>query len=99
MYVSDYGFATTQDYWTKKLDYYFSAAYQRDWLYLGSNEWLLTPNNSNNLYAFYVRSDGGLGESGDVTDAYEVRPSFYLLSSVTYASGTGSLENPIRLKN
>ncbi len=99
MYVSDYGFATTQDYWTKEIYYYFSAAYQKDWLYLGSNEWLLTPDNSNNLYAFYVRSNGGLSSSGDVTDAYAVRPSFYLLSSVTYASGTGSLENPIRLKN
>ena len=38
MYASDYGFATTQDYWTTDLNNYDSAAYQKDWLCVGSAE-------------------------------------------------------------
>ena len=38
MYTSDYGYATTPDYWTTNLYDYNTAAYSKDWLFLGSDE-------------------------------------------------------------
>ena len=96
MYASDYGFATTQDYWTTELRSYDKAAKNKDWLYLGTNEWALTPYSSSGRDAWVVQNSGRV-TTFNVDNLNAVRPSFYLLSSVTYASGTGSLENPIRL--
>ena len=38
MYPSDYGYATTPDYWTTNLFDYDTAAKNKDWLFLGSDE-------------------------------------------------------------
>ena len=95
MYPSDYGYATTQDYWTTDLDSYDSSAYKKDWLYLGSTEWLLSPGTGSSSSAWYVSSNGNVRYSYGLAYTYAVRPSFYLLSSVGYASGDGSQNSPI----
>ena len=95
MYPSDYGYATTQDYWTTDLDSYDSSAYKKDWLYLGSTEWLLSPGTGSSSGAWYVSSNGNVRYSYGLAYTYAVRPSFYLLSSVGYASGDGSQNSPI----
>ena len=102
MYPSDYGYATTQDYWSTNLFYYDTAEKKKDWLLLGSssNEWLLSPNSSDSYNAWYVASNGGVGNSGyfnDVTTTRTVRPSFYLSSSVNYVSGDGTQNSPFRV--
>ena len=100
MYPSDYGFATTQDYWATSLnEYYHTAAYRKDWLFLGSDEWLLSPRSSHSTIAWYVVSTGNpvCDSAGYVINAYAVRPSFYLLSSVNYVSGDGSKNSPFRI--
>ncbi len=101
MYPSDYGYATTPDYWTIKLWDYDTAAWSKDWLFLsslGSNEeWLLSPNPGFSDRAFTVGSRGLVGYSGITTTTYAVRPSFYLLSSVKYESGDGTASSPIRV--
>lgn len=100
MYPSDYGFATTQDYWATSLnEYYHTAAYRKDWLFLGSDEWLLSPRSSHSTIAWYVVSTGNpvCDSAGYVINAYAVRPSFYLLSSVNYVSGDGSINSPFRI--
>ena len=96
MYPSDYGFATTQDYWTTSLSGYDSAAKNKDWLYLGSAEWLLSPSTNNSYFAWLVTSSGYVGVNY-VTNTYAVRPSFYLTSSVQYISGFGQESDPIRI--
>ena len=95
MYPSDYGYATTQDYWTTDLDSYDSSAYKKDWLYLGSTEWLLSPGTGSSSSAWYVSSNGNVRYSYGLAYTYAVRPSFYLLSTVGYASGDGSQNSPI----
>ena len=98
MYPSDYGFATTQDYWTTNLSSYDSSAKNKDWLYLGSTEWLLSPSTNFSFYAWYVRSIGSVGTGGGifVADTNAVRPTFFLTSSVQYISGSGTSSDPIR---
>ena len=97
MYPSDYGFATTQDYWTTNLVNYNSAAKNTDWLFLGSDEWLLSPDSSNSLGAWGVTSNGQVYSSFAVNNTFAVRPSFYLASSVKYASGDGTSSSPYRI--
>ena len=92
MYISDYGYAATQKYWTYRgsgsnPDY--SAATSENWLYSGSIEWTITPRSDDSSYAFVIGSSGYIG-NGTVTNNSVFRPVFYLSSSVTYISGTGS---------
>ena len=96
MYASDYGFATTQDYWTSHFYSYYSVAFNKDWLYLGKHEWILSPDSSNTKNAWYVVGNGSVNLSS-VTNSAAVRPSFYLLSSVKYVSGSGTSSLPIRI--
>ena len=96
MYPSDYGFATTQDYWGYRLfNYDIEKAYNKDWLYMGLDEWLLSPNSDYSSRAWYVSSSGSVYGGNDVTSTRAVRPSFYLLSSVNYVSGDGTQSSPI----
>ena len=97
MYASDYGYATTPDYWTTNLFNYGTAAKNKYWLLLGSVEWLLSPNSSHPVRAWYVGSSGFVDYVSDVTNTSAVRPSFYLSSSITYVSGDGTQESPIRI--
>ena len=93
MYVSDYGFAAGQSGWTTKLDSYSSNS-SKNWLYLGSREWTIS-RSSSTIIVFFV-SFGNVAGS-DLNKSYDVRPTFSLLSSVTYASGDGTLNSPIRI--
>ncbi len=97
MYPSDYGYATTPDYWTTNLFDYDTAAKNKDWLFLGSYEWLLSPGSGDFNGAWNVNSSGRAYNNGGVVYASAVRPSFYLLSSVKYVSGSGTSSLPIRI--
>ena len=97
MYASDYGYATTPDYWAKNFPEYSIAAWNKDWLFLGSQEWLLSPYSSNSNYAWIVYSSGNVHDDGNVTNTNAVRPSFFLTSSVQYVSGSGTSTDPIRI--
>ena len=102
MYVSDYYYSASPSAWTlvgykgsdATKDY--RAAKTINWLYLGSNEWTISRDSGNTAYAFYVNSTGSVGRNY-VTDSFAVRPSFNLLSSVTYASGSGTSSDPVRI--
>ncbi len=98
MYISDYGFGTSNTYWTTHLNNYSNVA-NNNWLYLGSSEWLITRYLDQSRYAFRVYSTyGGIISNDNVyNNTNEVRPTFYLNSNVEYASGTGTSSDPIRL--
>ena len=96
MYVSDYGYATTPDYWTYFLSGYSSAA-NKDWLFLGSTEWFLSPRTGYTNRAMYLYSGGYIEDSDFVTITHAVRPSFYLLSSVNFTGGNGTQNSPLRI--
>ena len=95
MYVSDYGFTADQSGWTTKLSSYNSNT-SKNWLFLGFTEWTISRYSNYTDYAFRVLATGAV-YNRKVTDSIVVRPSFNLLSSVTYASGSGTSSDPIRI--
>ena len=101
MYVTDYYYSASPSAWTlmgynsdATKDY--RAAKTTNWLYLGSYEWTISRNSDGTHYAFFVASTGYVSYDG-VTDGSGVRPSFNLLSSTTYESGSGSMSDPVRV--
>ena len=107
MYVSDYYYGASPSAWTlvgynksdETKDY--RVATSTNWLYLGSSEWTISHNSGKAGTAFAVGS-GDFGDYGDVYDfdmtiSFDVRPSFNLLSSTTYVSGSGSMSDPVRV--
>ena len=95
MYVSDYGFAADQSGWTTKLSSYNSNT-SKNWLYLGSTEWTLS-RISDYSYSAFDMTNTGIVNGARVTSGRAVRPSFNLLSSTTYVSGSGSMSDPVRI--
>ncbi len=99
MYPSDYGFAAIPDYWTTNLNYYNTAAKNKDWMYINATEWTLSRFSGSSAYAWYMSNSGSIYSNGYVHYAsYVVRPSFYLLSSVQYVGGSGTESDPYRIK-
>jgi len=101
MYVTDYYYSASPSAWTlmgynsdATKDY--RAAKTTNWLYLGSYEWTISRVSDFTHGAFYVGSAGGVYVD-DVAVSYAVRPSFNLLSSTTYVSGSGSMSDPVRV--
>ena len=102
MYVSDYYYSASPSAWTLVgcsssdaiKDY--SATKTTNWLYLGSNEWTVSRDSGSTTNAFYVLRNGVVLDF-DVTRNFDVRPSFNLLSSVKYVSGSGSISDPVRV--
>ena len=103
MYVSDYYYSASPSAWTlvgynsndATKDY--RAATSTNWLYLGSIEWTISRNSGYTYGAFLVDSTGRVIHDY-VTISFAVRPSFNLLSSTTYVSGSGSMSDPVRVK-
>ena len=94
MYVSDFGFAASPDYWTTELNNYIPAK-SSNWL-AGLSEWTISRRSDSTFIAFRVHS-AGIVIDFSVDDANAVRPVFYLNSNVQYSSGTGTESDPIRL--
>ena len=97
MYVSDYGFAASNSYWTTAL-YSYSSAASSNWLYLSSAEWTIARSSKVSFSAFLVLSSGDVDYGiyyGFVIGVSAVRPCFYLTSSTTYVSGSGTSSDPI----
>ena len=77
--------------------YNSSSITSNNWMYMGLFEWTISRYSSNSFYAYYVHPNGLVGDhyADGITAA--VRPCFYLTSDVTYASGTGTSSDPIRI--
>ena len=101
MYVSDYYYSASPSAWTLvgyNSDYTksYASAKGENWLYGGGWDWTISRNSVISDYAFFVYYSGGV-DSGDVNGGSGVRPSFSLLSSTTYVSGSGSMSDPVRI--
>ena len=102
MYVSDYYYSASPSAWTlmgynsdATKDY--RAATSTNWLYLGSKEWTISRSSGDTDTAFNVIRTGLVSYGDLVTISCAVRPSFNLLSSTTYVSGSGSMSDPVRV--
>ena len=96
MYVNDFGFAASTTYWTTNMDSYSSAS-SNNWMYMGLWEWTISRVSSGSIATFGVYNPGSLGQYLVYSYNRAVRPSFYLTSSTTYVSGSGSSADPIRI--
>ena len=100
MYVSDYGFAASPSAWTTTLYNYDgndakgTSIKTINWMYMGYYDWMISRYSDISNRAFIVTNDGYVNNYL-VSDDYGVRPSFNLLSSITYVSGSGSAVDPI----
>ncbi len=94
MYVSDFGFAASSDYWTTEL-YNYEPAKSSNWL-AGLTEWTISRISDDASIAFRVNSTGCV-VNDVVGSTNAVRPVFYLNSSISYVSGSGSSADPIRI--
>ena len=101
MYVSDYYYSASPSAWTLvgyNSDYTksYASAKGENWLYGGGWDWTISRISVNSYFAFGVGSNGDVGFN-DVSVDFGVRPSFSLLSSTTYVSGSGSMSDPVRI--
>ena len=96
MYISDYGFASAPNSWTKTLYYYGSRETSANWIHMREYEWTLTRNSESSDRTFEVSRDGTSIDSY-VSFRYAVRPVFSLFPSITYKSGSGTSTDPIRI--
>ena len=98
MYVSDYGFAASQSAWISNVNNYNSSSItSNNWMYMGLTEWTISRDSRNSTNVYFVTSGGFVNEFGANYYSFALRPSFYLESSVSYVSGSGSATNPIRI--
>ena len=102
MYVSDYYYSASPSAWTLvgyNSDYTksYASAKGENWLYGGGWDWTISRHSDSSNGAFYVHIDGFVGSSFVNYNNYGVRPSFSLLSSTTYVSGSGSMSDPVRI--
>ena len=102
MYVSDYYYSASPSAWTLvgyNSDYTksYASAKGENWLYGGGWDWTISRYSDISDYAFDVYFNGYVAGSGVSYGGYGVRPSFSLLSSTTYVSGSGSMSDPVRI--
>ena len=103
MYVSDYEFAANPSAWTLNgFNLVYSISYEsargENWLYGGVNEWTISRSSGYSNIAFVMDEVGTVFKCGVDDFDNGVRPSFNLESSITYASGSGSMNDPIIIK-
>ena len=101
MYVSDYYYSASPSAWTLvgyNSDYTksYASAKGEHWLYGGGWEWTISRISGTSNFAFFVYGHGYV-YSDNVYNYFGVRPSFSLLSSTTYVSGSGSMSDPVRI--
>ena len=101
MYVSDYGYAVSPEYWTININSYSDIA-SLNWIYMGLREWTLTGYWSCCSTITSIEENGGLSYApGDYLEYFStydtIRPVFYLNSDVKYISGSGTSSDPIRI--
>ena len=113
MYVSEYYYGATPDYWmlpgydtngnindagTAWIGEDYSKAYNDNWMSTGLIEWTVSRFSDDSGTAFVV-TDYGFVLVGvvDVSNGLVVRPSFSLSSSIKFTSGEGTAVNPIRI--
>ena len=100
MYASDYGYAASPEAWITNLhDYDNSTITSNNWMYMGLNEWTITPRSStwDSYSVFIVGSGGSIQGTSTATYGHSARPVFYLKSNVALQGGSGTSIDPYRL--
>ena len=101
MYVSDYMYSASVGYWDKVgYDELEGNDYRKivtsNWMYMGLYEWTITRASLGSSYSHCISNVGSVS-SKDGKSEFPIRPVFYLTPSVTYLSGDGTQNSPIRI--
>ena len=92
MYMSDYGYAAANSYWTSNIIEYSSST--DNWMDIEETEWTITrATNIDGVYAIENSSPIDV----PLSDNYKGRPVFYLDPNINYVEGDGSLISPFRI--
>lgn len=111
IYVSEYYYSAIPYYWNRDIDLNINDQYIlsifENWMYIGIDEWSISPLYENNNYAWYIGNNGNASysrvyNSYNASNIYAdsklfVRPTFYLNENVIYAGGTGTETDPYRI--
>ena len=98
MYISDYAFGVTPDYWNLPIsNYNTNEVTSNNWLYENTIQWTISKQNDSASHAYFVDGMGTI--FGDTITIYNgsVKPVFYLNSAVILTSGIGTLDDPYRI--
>ena len=95
MYPSDYGYAAGNSCVTgTMLCNYYGECSNKNWLHNSSSQWLMSQKSRITL-----EYDGHVQASHSYGEIYSVRPTFYLTSTTSIISGTGSIDDPYLIDN
>ncbi len=104
MYPSDYGYSLGKDYKEDSIYSNRSLYISNSWLYSSDYlEWTITPEKDFSYLSVITCNSSGFLEQRRTVHTEEpinvinVRPSFYLKSSVLFIKGIGSQEDPYRI--
>ena len=95
MYLSDYGYAAS-DECTQKLEKYDNTTCKtNNWLFKGNTEWTL-PQNAFDISRVVCVETAGSVSGGSIVYYHQdgVRPVLYLISSVQITGGNGTSSSP-----
>ena len=104
IYPSDYGYASGKlcsD--SISVNSYNDSCKDRNWIFNNSNQWLITPRSDSSNLVFYLNSTGTVSiiyipTPEGAAKRRNVRPTFFLTSTTTIVSGTGSIDDPYVIK-
>lgn len=98
MYKSDYVYAADIRKCNIQVNLYNSSeCTENNWLFLGSQEWIMGGATENKYYPYIVAENGAVG-TYSLTSEANVRPTLYLKDEQTIKSGTGTLADPYQLQ-
>ena len=105
MYVSDYGLAADPSAWTTTFNNYDNVG-DKNWMYMRFYDFSISSMSSMSASGedgypasdyFAVSISGNVFNSNDLDPGLAVRPTFSLLPTISYKSGTGTISDPIRI--
>ena len=100
MYISDFFYGASKLYWTSKGSNY-SGSISNNWMCIGLVEWTITSliDSPESLDSAFRASSDGLVNSYPVKwTGYVLRPTFNLIYPISYSSGSGTVDDPIRIQ-
>ena len=104
MYVSDYEYGASSSAWTLVGYNYreptkdYRTAKSNNWMYKKNIEWTISHFTDSYKYPIAVGGENGnINADFGSSNSMNIRPSFNLVSSVKYVSGSGSMSDPVRV--
>ena len=93
MYVSDFVYSSSSNNWTVSLmDFGFASNPNEDWL---PGSWTISRSLNDSSSVWEVSWSGYLDGGLNASQNSDIYPTFYLKSSITYVSGSGTSDDPI----